>query len=314
DGVYLSLNPSSMVIGSNTVNPSMSLNIQCSSSGTLDIDTLIILRLSRRKFTEPTYVGIASMTFDGVAKLDSTAPSDIQNRSPNITGSVDVGQKSGTMTLSINAQGLTCGDQAEFQCALTYLDPNLNNKTVTDNMNFTVITVPSEVIIDSPEYHDIIGNTLQLSNNSMLITGTIIKYRCTANVGSVPEGEIVWERSLEMGTIHLFIPYTPTLSTDIVQEDSQQNGCFYRRISTMYYNLTKLDEDGISFRCRARTYLGGQLYDALSNQQYRAVAVLIDSSRSPPSTGLTSRAPSITLRMINDLSPLEIGYVTKRAN
>ncbi|KAL3886933.1 hypothetical protein ACJMK2_026889 [Sinanodonta woodiana] len=106
----------------------------------------------------------------------------------------------------------------------------------------------------------------------MLSTGTRIKYRCTANVGSVPEGEILWERSSEMGTINSFIPYTPTLSTDIVQDASRQNGCFYSRTSTMYYNLTKLDEDGISFRCRALTYLGGKLYDALSKQQYRAVA------------------------------------------
>ncbi|KAL3886935.1 hypothetical protein ACJMK2_026891, partial [Sinanodonta woodiana] len=260
-----------MVIGSNTVNPSMSLNIQCSSNGTLDIDTLLIMKLRRRKFTEPTFTGIASMKFNGLAKLNSSAPSDIQIRSPNITGNVDTDLTSGTMTLSISAQGLTCGDQAEFQCLLTYLDRNITSQTVTDNMNFTVFIVPSEVIIDSPEYY-INANTLQLSNNSMLSTGTRIKYRCTANVGSVPEGEILWERSSEMGTINSFITYTPTLSTDIVQDASRHNGCFYSRTSTMYYNLTKLDEDGISFRCRALTYLGGKLYDALSNQQYRAVA------------------------------------------
>ncbi|KAL3886928.1 hypothetical protein ACJMK2_026885, partial [Sinanodonta woodiana] len=266
DGVYVSLYPPFMVIGSSTVNPTTSLNVQCSSSDTLDVDTLFQLKLSRRKFTEPNFIGIASMKFDGLAKLDPTVPSDIQNRSPNITGSVDTGKKSGTMTLSMNAQGMACTDQAEFQCALTYFDTNQFSHTVNDNQNFSVITVPSEVIMDSPEYYDVNGNTMQLSNNSVLITGYRIKFRCTANVGSVPEGEIIWERSSEMGTMNSFIPYTPTPSTDIVQEASEQNGCFYRRTSTMYYNLTTLDDDGISFRCRARSYLGGQLYDAQSNQ------------------------------------------------
>ncbi|KAL3886932.1 hypothetical protein ACJMK2_026888, partial [Sinanodonta woodiana] len=271
NGVSLLLNPSSMVIGSNTVNTSMSLNIQCSSSGTLDVDTLFLLKLSRRKFTEPIYFGIAFMKFDGVAKLDPTALLDNQIRSSNITGSVDTGKKSGTMTLSLSTQGLACGDQAEFQCTFTYLDTNENIQTVSHIKNFTIITVPSEVIIDSPELYDISGNSLQLNNNSILPAGTRLKYRCTANIGSVPEGELIWERSLHIGSMNTFITYDPTRSTDIVQGSSQQDGCLYRRISTMYYNLTQLDVNGISFRCRARTYFGSQLYEALSNKQYRAV-------------------------------------------
>ncbi|KAL3886918.1 hypothetical protein ACJMK2_026875, partial [Sinanodonta woodiana] len=136
----------------------------------------------------------------------------------------------------------------------------------------TLIAVPSEVLIYSPEYHDVNGNTIQLYNNSALNPGTRIKFRCVANVGSVPEGEIIRERSPEMVSMNSFIPYTPAQVTDIVQEKSRQDGCFYRRTSTMYYNLTQSDEDGISFRCSARSYLGGQLYDALSNQQYRVIA------------------------------------------
>ncbi|KAL3886907.1 hypothetical protein ACJMK2_026866, partial [Sinanodonta woodiana] len=269
DGVTLSLNPPSMVIGSSTVNPITSLNMQCSSGGTLDVKNLYYLKLGRRKFTDSTFTDIAIL-LDSGPELD--APSDIQNRSPNITGSFDIGKKSGTMTLSISTQGLSCGDEGEFECSVNYMDTNNNVQTVIDNQNFTVITVPSDVIMDSPEYYDVNGNTMQLTNNSVHDTGTRIKFKCTANVGSVPEGEIVWERSSEMGTMNSFIPYTPTPSTDIVQEASQLNGCFYRRTSTMFYNLTNLDNDGISFRCRARSYLGGQLYDALSNQQYRAVA------------------------------------------
>ncbi|KAL3886926.1 hypothetical protein ACJMK2_026883 [Sinanodonta woodiana] len=270
NAVSLSFDPPSMVIGSSSVNPTTSLYIKCSSSLVLNVDASFRLKLSRRKFTEPTFVGIASMTFDGLAKLDPTVPSDIQTRSPNITGHVDTGLKSGTMTVSINAQGLSCTDQAEFQCSLNYVNPSPSN--LLDNKNFTVITVPSEVSIDSPEYYDVTGNTHQLSNNSLLKTGTRIKYRCTANVGKLPEGTIIWERSRIMGSVIAFIPYNPAQVTDIVQETSRQDGCFYRRTSTMYYNLTKLDKDGISFRCKARTYLGGQLYEALANQQYRAVA------------------------------------------
>ncbi|KAL3886902.1 hypothetical protein ACJMK2_026862 [Sinanodonta woodiana] len=273
DGVTLSLNPPSMVIGSSTANPITSLNIQCSSSGTVDVKLLLFLKLSRRKFTESTYTGIATMTLEGGPEFDPTVPSDIQNKSPNITGSVDTGKRSGTMTVSINAQSMTCGDQAEFECSMNYLDTNNKGPTVNDNINFTVITVPSDVIMDSPEYYDVNGNTMQLTNNSVHDTGTRIRFRCTANVGSVPEGEIAWERSSEMGSMYSFITYTPTILSDIVQESSRQDGCFYRRTSTMYYNLTNLDSDGISFRCRAKSYLGGKLYEALSNQQYRAVAV-----------------------------------------
>ncbi|KAL3886904.1 hypothetical protein ACJMK2_026863 [Sinanodonta woodiana] len=268
-GVTLSLNPQSMVMTSSTANPTTILNMQCSSSGTIDVMILLYLKLSRRKFTESTFNSIASMTLEGGPDFDPTVPADIQNRSPNITGSVDSGKKSGTMTLSINAQGLSCGDQAEFECSMNYLDTNNKGPTVTDNRNFTVIIAPSEVVIDSPEYYDVNGNTMQLTNNSVHDTGTRIKFRCTANVGSVLEGEILWERSPEMGTLNLFIPYTPAKVSDIVQETSRQDGCFYRRTSTMYYNMTELDKDGISFRCRARTYLSGQLYEALANQQYR---------------------------------------------
>ncbi|KAL3886929.1 hypothetical protein ACJMK2_026886 [Sinanodonta woodiana] len=290
NGVSMFLNPSSIVIGSNIVNPSTSLNIQCSSSGTLDVDTFFQLKLSRRKFTEPNFIGIASMKFDGLAKLDQSVPSDIQIRSPNITGSVDTGKKSGTMTVSMNVQGLACTDQAEFKCTLTYSDPNQISQTVIDQNNFTVITVPSGVIIDSPEYFDDNGNTLQLNNNSIVSVGTRIKYRCTANVGSFPEGEIIWERSSQMGSIYSFIPYTPTPSTDIVQQSSEQDGCLYRRVSTMYYNLTEADEIGISFRCRARSYLGGKLYEALSNQQYRVVAgLLVATTRSTTQLASTLR-------------------------
>ncbi|KAL3886940.1 hypothetical protein ACJMK2_026896 [Sinanodonta woodiana] len=290
DGVSLTLNPSSIVIGSSTMNPTMSLSVQCSSSGTLDIDTLLQLRLSRRKFTESTLAGIASMKFDGVAKLDSVVPSDIQNRSPNITGSVDVGQKSGTMTLSMNAQTMLCSDQAEFNCSLTYIDTNQNTQTVSDIKNFTVITVPSEVLIDSPIYFDDKGSMQQLNNNSVLPVGTQITYRCTAIIGSVPEGEVIWERSSEMGTINSFIPYTPAQPNDIVQQASRQDGCIYRRTSTMYYNLTQLDEDGISFRCRARSYLGGQLYDALTNQQYRSFTASSSSGSNRPVAGSVATA------------------------
>ncbi|KAL3886925.1 hypothetical protein ACJMK2_026882, partial [Sinanodonta woodiana] len=240
--------------------------MQCSSSGNLDVDTLLQLKLSRRKFTEPNFIGIGSMKFNGLAKLDPTVPLDIQTRSPNITGSVDIGHRSGTMTVSINAQGLECTDQAEFQCSLTYLDLDQISQMVTDSKTFSVMTAPNEVLIYSLEYYDDNGTTQQLSNNSVLNTGTRIKCRCTANVGSFPEGEILWERSLEMGSMKSFIPYTPAQVTDIVQETSKKYGCFYRRTSSMYYNLTDLDEDGISFRCKARSYLGGQLYEALANQ------------------------------------------------
>ncbi|KAL3886905.1 hypothetical protein ACJMK2_026864, partial [Sinanodonta woodiana] len=127
-----------MVIGSSTVNPITSLNIQCSSGGTSDVKNLYYLKLRRRKFTESTFTGIATLLESG-PKLDTTAPSDIQNRSPNITGSIDIGKKSGTMTLSIGAQGLACGDQAEFECSMNYLNTNNNGQTVIDNKNFTVI-------------------------------------------------------------------------------------------------------------------------------------------------------------------------------
>ncbi|KAL3886917.1 hypothetical protein ACJMK2_026874, partial [Sinanodonta woodiana] len=86
DGVSMSLHPPNIDIGSSTVNPTMRLNMQCSSSGTLDVDYLIQLKLSRRKFTEHTFTVIASMTPAGVPLLEPTVPSDIHNRSPNITG------------------------------------------------------------------------------------------------------------------------------------------------------------------------------------------------------------------------------------
>ncbi|KAL3886915.1 hypothetical protein ACJMK2_026873 [Sinanodonta woodiana] len=138
NGVFMYLNRHSIAIGSSDVNPTMRLVMNCSSSGTFDIDILLQLKLSRRKFTEPTFTDIASMTPEGRPELEPTAPYDIRNRSPNISGSYDTQHKSTTMTLSINAQGIACTDQAEFQCSLKYVNLDQITVTVTDKVNFTV--------------------------------------------------------------------------------------------------------------------------------------------------------------------------------
>ncbi|KAK3575970.1 hypothetical protein CHS0354_031233 [Potamilus streckersoni] len=258
-GVSMSVTPSSMVVGS--ASSVTRLELRCSSDGTSN-NGIYSLEISRKRFTETRFSSLVVLdVLDGI-RQDPNMPADILAKSPNITGGL-VGT-SGTLTLTMDGGSITCSDQAEFKCEMTFKITGVTgSQTLNESTNFTVITVPSDFRITDALYEDK-GIQLQLTNDSKLNVGTRITYRCSANIGSDSSLAIVWERSSMLGASTDFTAYTPTVSTDIVQDPPVQGSCSYTRTSTMYYNMTNMDDDGVLFRCKVRVYIGNQWYDPIS--------------------------------------------------
>ncbi|KAK3575964.1 hypothetical protein CHS0354_031228 [Potamilus streckersoni] len=260
EGVSMLITPSAMAVGS--ASSVTRLELRCSSDGTSN-NGIYSLEISRRRFTEMGFSSLVVLDVLHGIRQDPTIPADILAKSPNITGGL-VGT-SGTLTLTMDGGSITCNDQAEFKCEMTYKIAGVTgSQTVLESNNFTVITVPSDFRITDALYEDK-GVQLQLTNDSKLNVGTRITYRCSANIGSDSSLAIVWERSSILGASTDFTAYSPTVTTDIVQDPPVQGSCSYTRTSTMYYNMTSMDDDGILFRCKVRVYIGNQWYDPKSN-------------------------------------------------
>ncbi|KAK3575963.1 hypothetical protein CHS0354_031227 [Potamilus streckersoni] len=283
DGVSMYINPSSLVVGSSSANPVTRLELRCSSDGTSN-NGIYNLEISRRRFTETGFSSLVGLDIlDGI-RQDPNIPADILAKSPNITGSlVGTPPYSGTVTLTMDGGSITCNDQAEFKCEMTYkISGVTGSTTVHESTNFTVITIPNDFRITDALYEDK-GIQLQLINDSRLTVGTRIIYKCSANIGSDSTLSVAWERSSILGASPDFTTYTTTVSTDIVQDPPVQNSCSFTRTSTMYYNMTSMDDDGILFRCKVRVYIGNQWYEPTSKPR-RTFAISTSSGGSSVNT------------------------------
>ncbi|KAK3601279.1 hypothetical protein CHS0354_040459 [Potamilus streckersoni] len=261
EGVSMTINPSFMVVGSSSANPVRQLELRCFSDGTDHIETIYRLDMSRRRSSDPDFVNIASI--DGY-KIIKSFPLDM--KSPNATGSLEhvPGEPptSGTLTVTMDGEGLTCNDQAEFRCTMTYKKMGTPTAApVSQSNNFTVITAPNDVRIIDAMYEEN-GVMKRLENDKSFKVGTRIMYRCSANTGSDSSVSISWERSPVMGASTNFVPYIP--ADDIVQDPVISTGCSNTQTSSMYYNLTSSDFDGIIFRCKVRSFLNGEWYQSTS--------------------------------------------------
>ncbi|KAK3601280.1 hypothetical protein CHS0354_040460 [Potamilus streckersoni] len=300
EGVSMTIVPSSILAGSNSTNPVPRLQLKCFSNGTNNIETVYRLEISRKRSSDPDYAIIAA-----VDDYKTTTSFTLDMRSPNATGRlvrVAAGEPptSGILIVTMDGGGLTCKDQAEFKCTMTYKMMGATNTTspVSDSNNFTVITPPNDVRVVDARYEEG-GIQLELTNDIRLKVGTRIMYRCTANIGDDFSVAILWERTSLISTN--FSTYTPTVPTDIVQDPVTATNCSFRRTSSMYYNLTSEDDDDITFRCKVRAYLGGQWYESTS-AHHRAFVVHIPSKYSTVTTKSLIAASISGGNRLNDLN------------
>ncbi|KAL3887145.1 hypothetical protein ACJMK2_027098 [Sinanodonta woodiana] len=273
EGVSMTITPSPMVVDSSSANPVTPLQLRCSSDGTDNIETVYRLDLSRKRSSDPDFNNIASV--DAYKTTTNFSP---DMRSPNATGSTLCSTAggpptSGILIVTMDAGSLTCSDQAEFRCTMTYNMKRTATFTVSQSTDFTVITAPNDVRIIDALYEEG-GIQLQLINDSKLNISTRIRYRCAANIGDDFNGTILWERSMGISTN--FSTYIPTVSTDIVQDSVTRANCSFNLTSCMYYNLSSGDNNGTTFRCKVRAYLGGKWYESMS-AHHRIFAVLTPS-------------------------------------
>ncbi|KAL3886913.1 hypothetical protein ACJMK2_026872, partial [Sinanodonta woodiana] len=263
EGVSMIINPSSMVVGSNSAIPVIQLELKCLSDGTDNIETVFRLEISRKRFSDSEFVDIAAI--DDYT-ITTNFPQDM--RSPNATGSILHSTQggpptSGILIVTMDAGSLTCSDQAEFRCTMTYNMKEKAASPVSQSKNFTVITAPNDVHITYAQYEEN-GVMRRLENDKSYKVGTRIMYRCSANIGSDASLLISWDRSSVMGGSTHFVPYIPAESSDIVQDPVISTNCFNHRTSSMYYNLTNSDSDGITFQCKVRSLLSNEWYESTS--------------------------------------------------
>ncbi|KAK3579753.1 hypothetical protein CHS0354_002403 [Potamilus streckersoni] len=287
DGIFMYVTPSTIVVDSNSASAAHKLELTCSGGRTTNITGAVSLAISRRKFTEANYTVLAQIP-EG-SKLDQSIPADILAKSPNISGSL-LGNPPlmGKLIISMDAGGLSCIDQAVFRCEMTYKALGASGTAIIYADNYlTVITLPTKIEI-TDAFYEKDGTLKQITNTSVLHTGTKIMYKCSANIGNDPNVVIVWEKSTLDGPATEFVAYTPTVSTDVVQDPVTQSNCSFSRTSSMNYRLTSSDDKGIKFRCKVQAYLDGKLYESISShQRTHAVSVSKSASLVTPITSIT---------------------------